>query len=494
VVEKTVDALIVGSGAGGGVVARELAPLARAGARIAVLEAGPRLRPEEFTGRELEMVGRLYYDGGGILTKDGAITIAMGRAYGGSTVVYTGTSLSIPAEVLGRWAVPGLEFDDVARRTRKYAGDNDVHLQDETRINDNNRLFRLGCERLGWRVSQFPINVRGCKGAGLCNLGCPHGAKRGTHVVQLPEAEAAGVEVVTNCRVTRLGEREVTAVVANAAIGAPSAWAPGEYRVRARRVVLAAGALRSPALLAASGLARHLPAVGRWLTLHPALVLVGKHDRPLTNYVGHPKSYYCNEFAASHGFLLETCMYFPFMTAKSLAGFGAQHSAMMRGMDRQQQVLVLALDDARPENRVTVDGRGEPVVRYRLTPKVLDSLFASIGATARLLFAAGATSVHAPTATKFAIDAGERDRLDALLDRRRLRPGSVSIASAHVMGGCRMGADPETSVTDAWGSVHGVPWLSVADASLFPRCSEINPYLTIMALADRVAQTVRASL
>jgi choline dehydrogenase-like flavoprotein len=62
------------------------------------------------------------------------------------------------------------------------------------------------------------------------------------------------------------------------------------------------------------------------------------------------------------------------------------------------------------------------------------------------------------------------------------------------MGGCRMGADPETSVTDAWGSVHGVPWLSVADASLFPRCSEINPYLTIMALADRVAQTVRASL
>ncbi len=55
-----------------------------------------------------------------------------------------------------------------------------------------------------------------------------------------------------------------------------------------------------------------------------------------------------------------------------------------------------------------------------------------------------------------------------------------------------MGAGPADSVTDSWGQVHGLEWLFVADASLFPRCAEVNPYLTIMSLADRVAERVRA--
>jgi choline dehydrogenase-like flavoprotein len=61
------------------------------------------------------------------------------------------------------------------------------------------------------------------------------------------------------------------------------------------------------------------------------------------------------------------------------------------------------------------------------------------------------------------------------------------------MGGCRMGRDASDSVTDGWGRVHGVPWLHVADASLFPRCSEINPYVTVMGLADRVAEGIRSN-
>src|SRR5439155_25886363 len=105
--------------------------------------------------------------------------------------------------------------------------------------------------------------------------------------------------------------------------------------------------------------------------------------------------------------------------------------------------------------------------------------------------AAGARRVHAPAAKKFFIEREEEGRLDELVTRDGLLPGRVTITSAHLMGGCRMGSDPETSVTDAWGQVHGVPWLHVADASLFPRAAEINPYITIMALADRVAERIR---
>jgi len=489
--EKSYDVVIVGSGAGGGAVAKELGALAAAGRRIAVLEWGPKLGESEYTGREMEMAKKLYVDSGGFITAERTMTLAFGRAYGGSTVVYTGTSLIIPRATVERWRVPGLDWEDVARRSRGYMGENNVHLLEDERINDNNRLFSEGCGKLGYRVEQFPINVKGCEGSSLCNLGCPNAAKQGTHRVQLPRAEAAGVEVITNCKVERLGEREATVTVANRPFGAPSAWEPGEYRVRAKAFVIAAGAVGSPALLLRSRLPVRLPALGRYFTAHPALILVGEHPRPITNFYGHPKSYYCDHFASSDGFLLETCMYFPFTTAKNLISFGPEHSELMRRMDRMQMILVLALDPALAENRVTVDGGGDPVVHYRFTEPVLRSLVAAMRASARIFFAAGAARVHAPASERFFIDSADAPRVDELITREHLKLGKVSITSAHLMGGCRMGAGPADSVTDAWGQVHGVPWLFVADGSLFPACAEINPYITIMALADRVAERVR---
>ncbi len=489
--EKSYDVVIVGSGAGGGAVAEKLGGLAAAGKRIAVLEWGPKLREEEFTGREMEMAKKLYVDAGGFITAERTMTLAFGRAYGGSTVVYTGTSLTIPRATVERWRVPGLEWEDIVRRSSAYTAENNVHLLDDDRINDNNRLFRAGCERLGYRVEQFPINVKGCQGSGLCNLGCPNAAKQGTHRVQLPRAEAAGVEVITNCKVERLGDRECIATVTGRPYGLPSAWEPGEYRVRAKAFVVAAGAVNSPALLLRSRLPVALPALGRYFTAHPALILVGEHERPITNFYGHPKSFYCDHFAESDGFLLETCMYFPFTTAKNLIGFGAEHSELMRRMDRMQMILVLALDPALAENRVTVDRNGDPVVHYRFTEEVLRSLVASMRASARVFFAAGARRVHAPASDRFFIDAADAGRVDELITREQLKLGKLSITSAHLMGGCRMGAGPADSVTDAWGQVHGVPWLFVADGSLFPACAEINPYITIMALADRVAERLR---
>jgi choline dehydrogenase-like flavoprotein len=131
------------------------------------------------------------------------------------------------------------------------------------------------------------------------------------------------------------------------------------------------------------------------------------------------------------------------------------------------------------------------VVAYTLTDPVLDALHASILASTRVFFAAGAKRVHAPAGTSFFIDAGHVDRIEELIPRANVKPGKISITSAHLMGGCGMGRDPSDSVTDGWGRVHGMPWLYVADSSLFPQCSEVNPYITVMALADRVAEGIR---
>ena len=149
------DIVIIGSGAGGGTVAQELSPLCRDGVRIAVLEKGPKLHDEEFTGREVEMATALYEDGGGFLTAEQTMTLAFGSAYGGSTVVYTGTSLLPPERILRRWNVPGLTFADVEQRARKYVAENNVHLLDESLLNENNRLFARDAGGLAIAFSSF---------------------------------------------------------------------------------------------------------------------------------------------------------------------------------------------------------------------------------------------------------------------------------------------------------------------------------------------------
>jgi choline dehydrogenase-like flavoprotein len=492
-------------------VAQRLAPLAASGLRVVVLEQGARYEQHEFTGSELEMPWRLYEDGAGFLTADGTMTLAFGRAYGGSTVVYTGTSLEPPRAVVEGWKIPGLDYDDLVRRTRVFKEENNVHLLPDEEINDNNRLFVKGCEAAGYEAEQFPVNLKGCRGSSLCNMGCPNLAKQGTHRVQLPAAEALGVEVVTRASVERLepasgswaggaggtssgGVAHVTvAQTPEGAPGLPSEWAPGPYRIEARHVVVCGGSVGSAALLLRSGLGDRLPRLGHGFTCHPAFILVGEHAEPVTNDVGHPKSFYLDR-AEEEGWVLETCMYFPFVTAKNLTGFGAEVADFVEAFPRLQMILVLACDKAVDENRITVDGAGKAVVHYTFTPGVRESLAAATRAAARIFFGAGARRVHAPLADPATLTPDEAHRIDARIQARHFLPGRTSVSAAHLMGGCGMGRSAADSVTDGWGRVHGVPWLRVADISLFPDSLEINPYLTVMALADRVAERLAEEL
>jgi choline dehydrogenase-like flavoprotein len=216
---------------------------------------------------------------------------------------------------------------------------------------------------------------------------------------------------------------------------------------------------------------------------------VARHPAPLTNDVGHPKSFFLDR-AEEEGFVLETCMYFPFVTAKNLAGFGPDHSAFMRGFDRLQMILVLACDRALPDNRVTVAREGRPVVRYRFTAAVVESMVRATRAATRIFFAAGAEEVHAPAANPPRLGREAAGREEELIHARNFRAATVPVSSAHLMGGAAMGRGAHDSVTDSRGRVHGRPWLRVADASLFPDALEINPYVTVMALADRTAEGI----
>ncbi len=490
----TYDVIIVGSGAAGGTVAHALIPLVQAGLRVVVFEQGARLDDAEFTGQELEMAGALFEESGGVLTADGAMTLAFGRAYGGSTVTYTGTSLIPEPRVFAHWNVPGITHADMHARSTKYAEQNGVHFLADDEINENNALFAQGCRSLGLTAGRFPVNTRGCKGSGLCNLGCPNAAKQGTHRVQLPAAERAGVEVVTRAEVLRVGERQVSVRVhakPASAKGHASEWAPGEYTVHAAAIVLCGGSMGSTALMLRSGLAAALPQLGERYTCHPAHILVAEHPQPIGQR-GFPKTYFLDQPDA--GFILETCMYFPFITAKNLTGFGADHQRFMDAFDRLQMILVMAHDKAMPGNRIGIDAAGRPVAHYTFSDAVKASLVAATRLSARIFFGAGAVRVHAPSADPPLLTRDDLPRLDERVHERHFLTHRISVSSAHMMGGCSMGRTAADSVTDAWGRVHGVPWLRVADSALFPDSSDVNPYLTVMALADRTAEALTSDL
>lgn len=489
------DVVIIGSGAGGGTVAKELAPLCRKGLKVALLEWGGRFEKKDNTREELAMAKKYYFGHGGVQNAEQDMTFAFAKAVGGTTNVYTGTSIVPDQAVFERWNVPGIGLADLQKRYDKYIRENNVHLNTADEINDNNKLFYEGCRRLGWKAAQFPVNTKGCAGLSTCNLGCAIHAKQGTAIVQIPMAEKEGVEVIPFCRAERVVGHDVIASVIAPENGLqPSPLKPGRYRFRANKIVLSAGVMNTAPLLMRSYGEDFLPAIGRYFTCHPALILVAEQPHDIRVTSGHPKSYYCDEFHESKRFILETCFYFPFTLSKNLCGYGAEMDELISRYQRLQMILVLAIDKAEAHNRIGAAKLGEFKVHYKFHEDTIRSFVEAIRASAKIFFAAGAKRVHAPASGRFFIEAKDADAVDRLVTRENFKLGQVSISAAHLMGGSRMGEDPKTSVTDSWGRVHGKPGIYVADASLFPAAVEINPYLTIMALSDRVAEAVRKDL
>jgi long-chain-alcohol oxidase len=485
------DIIIIGSGAGGGVVAEELSVLCKQGLKIALLEWGDQFHEEDNNRREVEMAGKYYFDYGGVQNIQKDMTFAYAKAVGGSTTVYTGTSLTAPDNVFKKWNVPGLTLSDMTPRYQKYIADNNVHKIAHEDLNDNNLLFEQGCKKLNYKVEQFPVNVKDCIGLGTCNLGCAILAKQGTHRVQIPKAIKNGVELIANCEAKFLKDHTVVCdLKKDHTPDGRIKFKKGPLTLTAQKIVLCASAINSPTLLLRSLGTDKIPSLGKYFTCHPALILAADHGRKIQNVTGHPKSFYCDHFHHTKKFLLETCMYFPFTLSKCLTGFGKDMDDLMGSYANLQLIIALIADEANEENRVTIDSKGQTKINYRISDDLINSFVEAIRESARIFFAAGAKRVHAPAMKEFFIYPHQTKDIDTLINHEEFKLGKISISAAHLMGGCRMGDDPKTSVTNSYGKLHQSDHIYVADASLFPNSSEVNPYLTIMALANRVAEGI----
>jgi len=495
-VQLEYDIVIVGSGAGGGTAAKELSELCQAGYSIALLELGPRFKASDNTRDEFPMAQQYYYSGGGFQTQTQDMTLAFAKGVGGSTNVYTGVTFKLPEAAVKKWNIDGINLTDLNPRMDKYIEENGAHFESEENINKNNKLFKQGCEKLGWHVDQFAINTRHCAGLSTCNLGCPRSAKQGTAIVQIPAAEKNGVQVLPNCRIEKILESSNSGITLLAQITESESnhYETGLYQIKAKKVILSAGTINTPAILMRSFGKEFNPVIGRYITCHPAIIMASEHTEEVNGTQGPPKNYYSDQFSETERFLLESCMYFPFSFARNLVGFGPEVDEFISRYPHLQMTLALVLDEAHKHNRVTIDKQGNPQVHYDLDSNIQRAFIKSIRASAKLMFAAGAKRLHAPGSKHFFIRQHEAEDLDKLISDKQFKLGQVTIASAHLMGGCKMGTSPQHSVTNSWGKVHGHNNLYIADGSLFPSCSEVNPYLTIMALADRVSEGLKRDL
>jgi choline dehydrogenase-like flavoprotein len=484
------DVVIVGSGAGGATMTAELT---EAGVDVVVIEEGGYHPTGSFRAQSVRAMRTLYRDGGGGMTIGRTpVLFAEGRCVGGSTVINGGMSWRTPGRVLERWAaeedVRDMSERDMEPYFAKAEARHSVGLQDPETIGRDSELLKVGAESKGWTVISNRRNQLHCAGTNNCLSGCPTGAKRSMLVTSVPRALALGARLFADCRVDRIIRtgRAVTGVTGH--FVRPGGRQGPRITVRARTVIVAGGAIQTPALLARSGLRSASGQLGRNLSLHPNANVVAFFDSDVIGWHGVHQAFQVREFA-SEGIILTADNLPPPMLAALLPAYGRELAELMADYNHVVSAGPLVTDSGAGRVR-NIPGLGTQVF-YRLTDVAAARLVRGIELTADALFAAGARRMLLPFDSAPEVRSpGELRNLLA----RGVPKASMQVYSIHLMGTARMSEDPRRGVTDSFGAVHGVPGLFVSDASLFPSPLGINPMETVIALAMRNARRMLCHL
>ncbi len=491
--ELSADVCVIGSGAGGAVVA---SVLAAAGVSVIVVEEGGYFSTADFDMREAHTLPKLYQESMQRATADLAISVLQGRAVGGTTVVNWTTSFRTPEDVLDRWskkhAVGGFRYADLVPHYEAIEARLSIHEVDESAMNRNNKKLYEGCKAKGFAVAPTRRNVYQCMQTGYCGTGCPINAKRSMLVTLVPDAIDAGAKLLFRCRVDRLETAAGEVSAARCTLLDASGYGVTGKRatVRAKRFVLAGGAINSPAVLLRSGL-NEGGLVGTRTFFHPTIAVTGLYDEAIEAFYGAPQTAASHAFAHRGddvGFFMETAPGYPVLTATALPGFGAAHRRIMETASRRTTHIALAIDgfhDDVPGGTVKLRASGAPLVEYPIPPRLWEAFRTAHKRLAEVDFAAGArevTTLHDPPINL----TSERDL--ALLDAAPWEPCRVGVFSAHQMGGCRMGDDAGSSIVRSEDlRHHTLKNLYVIDGSVFPTSLGVNPQESIYGLARLMA-------
>jgi len=496
------DVAIVGSGAGAGITA-EL--LATAGLAVVIVEEGPLKSSTDFRQLETDAYPSLYQESNARKTADKAIAILQGRCVGGSTTVNWTSSFRTPSATLAYWREHfGLaDMTDDAMSPWFAAAERRLSIGPWlTPPNENNDLLRRGALKLGISAAAIARNVKGCWNLGSCGLGCPTNAKQSMLVTTIPAALDRGATLLVQTRVEQLelanGKVQALQCVPVAADGSVVGTA---MRITARHVVVAGGAINSPALLLRSKLPDPHDRLGQRTFLHPVVISAATFEQKVEGWSGAPQTIYSDHYLdiapidGPIGYKLEAPPLYPLIFTSALTGFGAEHATSLKKFPNTHALLALLRDGFHaqsPGGRVGLRGDGSPLLDYPLTDFVMDGARRAMLSMAELQFAAGAQQVIVGHETAKPCSSWPDAR--AMIATLAMKPLLTKMFSAHVMGGCAMAGNEAQGVVRPDGVHWQIENLSVHDGSLFPTSIGANPQLSIYGLVNKLATALAKRL
>jgi choline dehydrogenase-like flavoprotein len=492
----TTEVLVIGSGAGGSVVA---AQLAQAGFEVLIVEKGGDESPREVGGYELEGNAALFERRGGLTTADLGLVVLAGSTLGGGTVVNWSTSLPTPKRVRHQWAheygFEGVDGADYEQSTALVQEVLNVNTQ-ESQANPQNQVLARGGKAAGFDVKVIPRNVKGCVDCSYCGFGCRYGAKQSARQTFLAQAQRHGAKILVRAQAERVIMKAGRASGALLSVSVDGQSHP--VSVKAKAVVVAAGAIHSPALLLRSGL--NHPQVGRNLRLHPVTAPVGVFDEPIRSWQGPPQTRVIDDMAdmdgRGYGVRFEVAPAHPGLWASALQWTsGRGHKELMAQVDHLANIIVLTRDQG--SGRVVLGSEGQPVLHYLLNKHDRTHLKRGVEAVLRIMKAAGAHTIMSPHTEPHIYRRSDRKEFERYIKEVQkipVGPNRWGLFSAHQMGTCRISGTRNRGVVRPDGRTWEVEGLFVADASIFPTASGVNPMVSIMASAHLLSQRIISQL
>lgn len=484
------DVVIVGSGAGGAVMAYEMAA---AGKKVVLLEAGSYIPSAQFNEKFPDMLEMLYEDKGNQATKQGDLLVLQGRCLGGSTVVNGCVTFRVPDFILEKWSkeygLTNLTPEALQPYFEKIEKNLSIHTNQPHEINENSRKMQKGAEALGWSVKPLKRNIKDCALTGHCLSGCKTDRKQSMLVTYLPWACHYGANIYTDTRAIELLtlNGKATGVLAEV-IDPETGNKVADMTVNAKVVVAAAGAVQTPLLFLKSEIANSSQQVGKNFACHPSTMIVAEFDSDVFTWRGAMLGVYMDEFEHPDkgGFVLEGGGAGPVELGMSTEpGTGKAYLDFMSKAKNYASCISLIHD----HNVGQVSWvEGQKKIDYQVADADFPAMKAAFKAAARIYFAAGAQRVFLPTCDKRIIESV--DQIDAVVDTIENTPFAVRMVSYHPQGTMRMGADPSSSVVNPYGETHDVKGLFVADASLFPTSILVNPQESVYALSNYIADYI----
>lgn len=517
------DVVIVGSGCGGSVCARNLA---EAGFGVVVVDKGYHWSAEHLPMTMDDGFNHLFMNGGGLFSEDSSALLLAGQTWGGGGTINWSASLQTQGVVRKEWSDAGLPFFTSAefqtcldRVYERIGAGTDTILH-----NQSNKKLLEGARKLGWSAKVVPQNTGGKQHyCGYCTLGCGSCEKRGPVVSYLPKAAESGARFMEgfDCEKVlfevdkKTGKKTATGVIGlwksrdeNAGVAGPP-LVKRKVIIKAKRVIISGGSMHSPLILKRSGLRNSH--IGKHLKVHPVAFMGAIYDEEIRPWEGGILTSVVTEFdnldGHGHGVKLESITMIPCLWLASLQWHsGLDYKLFASKMKNMVGHFAIARDIGEGEVYAdSTDGRS----RFRYSAHKMDKqyLLEGILACAKINFIEGAREIFTtvPGTSTFVRSKDDEcahkglncSHFQAWLDevkRKGFPQPECYFGTAHQMSTCRMGKTARQGVVDQKGKVWETEGLYVADASVFPSASGVNPMVTNMAIAEWISGNLAKDL